>query len=120
MKKFCNLKNDPNLNCKKEDWRKKNCEANYLTQAIVVCYFALTTLSTVGYGDLYPVSVREIILGIIFMLMGIVFFSKIMSQFIDIIQNYNQRMDDGNDNQDSHNWTQMLSRFSPGNKPLQK
>lgn len=62
--------------CKNHDsWRKENCEHDVLTQAIIVCYFALTTLSTIGYGDLYPLSSREMILGIIFMLIGIVFFS---------------------------------------------
>jgi hypothetical protein len=29
------------------------------TQMIISCYFALTTLSTVGYGDLYPISYQE-------------------------------------------------------------
>lgn len=29
---------------------------NWSEQLITSCYFALTTLSTVGYGDLYPKS----------------------------------------------------------------
>lgn len=32
---------------------------------IISCYFALTTLSTVGYGDLYPVSPLEKLITIV-------------------------------------------------------
>ena len=57
-----------------------------------MCYFALTTLSTVGYGDYFPISINEMFLGILFMLVGIVFFSQIMGSFIEIILEYDQRM----------------------------
>ena len=44
------------------------------------CYFALTTLSTVGYGDLAPQSNVEKIFGIIIMILGIALFSYIMGK----------------------------------------
>ncbi len=48
-------------------------------------YFAFTSLSTVGFGDLNPRSDFERIF-IAFMLMfGVAIFSYIMGQFIDII-----------------------------------
>jgi hypothetical protein len=71
--------------CSDEEWIKENCKESFMTQAIVVCYFALTTLSTIGYGDYYPISRNEKMVGIIFMLVGIVFFSQIMGSFIEII-----------------------------------
>lgn len=75
--------------CLSKKWRenleKGKCTQNTYTQAIIVCYFALTTLSTVGYGDYFPVSIAEMIVGILFMLVGIVFFSQIMGSFIEII-----------------------------------
>mmetsp|Transcript_11624 Transcript_11624/g.17620 ORF Transcript_11624/g.17620 Transcript_11624/m.17620 type:complete len:119 (-) Transcript_11624:579-935(-) len=74
--------------CNQEDFLKTYCPQDKFTQVIIVCYFALTTLSTVGYGDYYPISVNEMIIGILFMLVGIVFFSQIMGSFIEIIQNY--------------------------------
>ena len=77
--------------CAEKVWEDNNCQ-DVFTQVIIVCYFALTTLSTVGYGDLYPVSMREMLLGICFMLIGIVFFSKIMGNFIEIIQEYDRTM----------------------------
>ena len=48
-------------------------------------YFAFTTLSTVGFGDFYPVSSFERIMGVIIMLVGVLIFSYIMNIFIDII-----------------------------------
>lgn len=55
---------------------------------IISCYFALTTLSTVGYGDYYAISNIEIITAIFIMLGGVAFFSYIMGSFIDIISDY--------------------------------
>ena len=52
---------------------------------ITVCYYAITTLSTVGYGDLYPINNIEKIVGIFIMLIGVAYFSFIMGNFIDII-----------------------------------
>jgi len=56
-------------------WKGENCPQDIFTQVIIVCYFALTTLSTVGYGDYFPISINEIIIGILYMLIGIVCFS---------------------------------------------
>ena len=38
---------------------------------VKVCYFLLTTLSTVGYGDLYPISKMEQIITLIVMMGGV-------------------------------------------------
>lgn len=86
---------------------------------IISCYFSLTTLSTVGYGDLYPVSTNEMIVGIIVMLLGIVFFSHIMGSFIEIISNYDKRMGSVDRGTELHNWMTLLTRFT-NNKPLPK
>ena len=48
-------------------------------------YYALTTLSTVGYGDFYPVSVAEKILGSIIQIFGVTFFSILMNGFIEVV-----------------------------------
>ena len=63
------------LRCKAEDWKAIHCNQESMIQVISVLYYALTTLSTIGYGDLYPISNMEMILGIVVMLIGIVFFS---------------------------------------------
>jgi potassium voltage-gated channel Eag-related subfamily H protein 8 len=89
------------------------------TKVIISCYFALTTLSTVGYGDLYPISTREMICGILVMMVGIVFFSHIMGSFIEIISNYDKRMGSTDRSTELHSWLTLLTRFT-NNKPLPK
>ena len=83
---------------------------------ITSCYFSITTLSTVGYGDLSPRSNAEMVLGIFIMLGGVAFFSYIMGSFIEIISTFNQNL--GNEEQtfDLHNWMTLLTRFR--DKPL--
>jgi hypothetical protein len=51
--------------CEPEDINEEN-EGTYVStfdRIIITCYFTLTTLSTVGYGDFYPVSIGEKIVG---------------------------------------------------------
>lgn len=48
-------------------------------------YFALTTLSTVGFGDFYPKSDLERILGAFVILFGVALFSIIISEFLDMV-----------------------------------
>jgi hypothetical protein len=48
-------------------------------------YFILTTLSTVGYGDLYPYSIAEKGAGVIYQMLGVTIFSIVMNALISII-----------------------------------
>lgn len=48
-------------------------------------YYALTTLATVGYGDYYPYSIAEKIVGSIIQIFGVTFFSILMNGFIDVV-----------------------------------
>lgn len=56
-------------------------------KVIVSWYYSMTTLTTVGYGDYYPISNTEIFMAVVYMLCGVVFFSYIMSSVIEIINN---------------------------------
>ena len=47
---------------------------------IISTYFALTTLSTAGLGDYYPVSDIERLVGSIFFLSGVALFSFIIGE----------------------------------------
>jgi len=87
-------------------------EMDDMHKLIVSCYFALTTLSTVGYGDYYPVSNIERIVAVIIMLGGVAFFSYIMGNFIEIISNYEKKMGVVDKSGDLHNWLILLTRFT--------
>lgn len=52
---------------------------------VICCYFVMTTLTTVGYGDFSPQTNFEKIIGIIIMILGIAFFSYIMGNFTDVL-----------------------------------
>ena len=84
---------------------------------IVSWYYSMTTLTTVGYGDYYPVSNIEIFVAVGFMLCGVVFFSYVMSSVIDIINNEQKK----NSLQDKawglRNWLTILTRYT-NKKPL--
>ena len=54
-------------------------------QAIIVMYWAFTTLSTVGFGDYNPRSDSERLMCAFFMLFGVAIFSYIMGIFIEIL-----------------------------------
>ena len=53
-----------------------------------VWYFAITTLSTIGYGDYSPVSISERLIASAILMFGVAVFSFIMGQFIEILMNY--------------------------------
>ena len=53
---------------------------------VTSAYFAITTLSTVGYGDMYPISEMEKVVVVLVMLSGVAFFSYIMGNFISVIE----------------------------------
>lgn len=81
-------------------------------------YFAITTLSTIGYGDFTPVSKSERIIASFILLLGVSIFSFIMGQFIEILMNYNSLWEVGQ-HKDLSKWIALLSRFNGGN-PLGK
>ena len=60
---------------------------SFIDKIITCFYFALTTLSTVGFGDYYPRSDEERMLGAFVILFGVALFSIIISEFLDMISN---------------------------------
>ena len=83
-----------------------------MKQLIISCYYALTTLATVGYGDFYPISNNERIFAVAIMLVGVMFFSYIMGNFIEIISSYDKKMGNVDQSGDLNNWLILLTRFT--------
>ena len=48
-------------------------------------YYAFTTLTTVGFGDFYPISNLERLIMIVIFIIGVAIFSLILGQFLDTI-----------------------------------
>lgn len=82
---------------------------SYMEQLITSAYFITTTLATVGYGDYYPLSVVEKIVTIFIMLIGITFFSYIMSNFTNFLTNYDKVMGIEDKSTDLQVWLDSLS-----------
>ena len=73
---------------------------NHSPSEIVVAtmYFAITSLSTIGFGDLVPRSDLERLLGAFLLLSGVAIFTYVMGSFIDMlneINGFNSEYNDG-------------------------
>lgn len=82
-------------------------------------YFALTVLSTVGYGDYFPISNVEMITALAVMLGGVAFFSYIMGNLLEIFKNYESKMGIVDRKGDLDHWIISLQRFT-NRQPLPK
>jgi hypothetical protein len=71
-------------------------------------------LSTVGYGDYYPISNIEQVASVIIMLACVAIFSFIMSSFMEIIQNYSKKMGTPDITDQLELWFVTLERFDKG------
>lgn len=61
------------------DTEKMNVESDTgIDKLVKVWYFAITTLSTIGYGDFHPVSIMERVVALAILLFGVSVFSFIM------------------------------------------
>lgn len=83
-------------------------------KAIILTYWAFTTLSTVGFGDYYPTSNAERFLCGFLLLFGVTIFSYILGEYILIINSMtalNKDFDDGNK---LSKWLGLIRRFNNG------
>lgn len=89
----------------------------YLT-LVKMWYYAITTLSTIGFGDFSPKSVDEKLIGSFILLFGVVVFSIIMSKLIDILVSF-KAIDQQGQHKDLSKWIAMLSKYNGGH-PMKK
>ena len=86
-------------------------------QLVTFMYFTMTTLTTVGYGDYYPVSTIERIFIMLVQLIGVSFYSYIMGNFIDVLSSYEKKVGTADKESELEAWFLTLSKFNQ-NKPL--
>ena len=76
------------------------------------CYFIITTLAVIGYGDLYPMTNIEKIFDMGIMILGVAFFSYIMGQFINIVHGLDDLYAEKDESAELHQWLSLLNRFT--------
>ena len=75
-------------------------------------YYSLTTLATIGYGDLIPTNSTERIIAIFIMLVGVAMYSYVMGSFTELLANYDRNMGNQDKSPDLQNWIVLLGHFS--------
>lgn len=76
----------------KRTWIGTSMENNFLEQKlwisyVTAIYWAITTLTTVGYGDLHAVNTREMIFDIFFMLCNLGLTSYLIGNMTNLVVN---------------------------------
>ena len=69
---------------------------------ITSCYFIITTLAVIGYGDLYARTNIEKIFDMFIMLFGVAFFTFIMGNFITIVRQFDDLTSEKDESTDLH------------------
>jgi hypothetical protein len=82
-----------------ENWDFRRFTAEH--RALTLVYFGFTTLSTVGFGDYYPVSNSERLFGALGMLAGVAIFSYCAGELLVMVDTlltmFNDNMEDSDD-----------------------
>jgi len=94
-----------------ENWSLVDSLQDYRT-IIMQMYFMMTSLSTVGFGDFYPVNDLERIIGSFLLLFGVIVFSYIMMKLADMIINFNELNGDSSNDSDIDNFILLIKKFN--------
>ena len=85
-------------------------------QTLIYVYFGLTTLATIGFGDYYPISDTERILGVGLFLIGSIVFSLLMGVFIQLLKKFLNLDIEFDDSEHLNFFFQVLAKFNYGVK----
>ena len=90
-----------------------------LEKLVFCCYFVLTTVATTGYGDLTPQSSTERVGAVLLMLAGVAFYSLVIGEFINIIENFDKRLYIIDKGLSLHAWLTAMQSYT-STRPLPK
>ena len=79
----------------------------------------MTTLATVGFGDLHPVTKEEALVCSFILLFGVAVFSFIMGNFIEMLMSFKHVTAENQESENLTKWMGLLARFNKG-RPLPK
>ena len=82
--------------------------------AIISLYYSFTTLSTIGFGDFHPKHDYERIFCAIIMVGGVMVFSYIMGNFVDMIQSYEIMNGDIDDGDNLSKFFGLMKKYNKG------
>lgn len=74
-------------------------------------YFGLTTLTTIGFGDIAPKSAKEKLFWAFVMMAGVIIFSFICGRLMDVLLSF-QQLKIQKDHKDLNQWIVLLGRFN--------
>ena len=95
-------------------------EMNGTRRILINLYFSMTSLSTVGFGDYYPVNNFERLLGAFMLLFGVAVFSYIMGQLLEMIEKIKKLDNEFSDEETLEKFFVVIrDKFNYG-KPLKK
>lgn len=96
-----------------DNWDVKSM--SNLNKVLASTYFACTSLSTVGFGDYYPVSDVERLVGSFYMLFGVAIFSYFMGELTEMIVKYNRLDNEVEEEEDLDKFLGVIKMFNDDN-----
>jgi hypothetical protein len=82
--------------------------------ALISLYYSFTTLSTIGFGDFHPKDNVERIFCAIIMVGGVMVFSYIMGNFVDMIKSYEIMNGDIDDGDNLSKFFGLMKKYNKG------
>ena len=81
---------------------------------VIMIYFAFTSLSTVGFGDYFPVGDFERLFTSVILLAGVATFSYIMDNFMQIVRSMEEFNRELEDSEGLQKFYSLLKHFNQG------
>ena len=87
-------------------------EKDMATQNFMLLYYAFTSLTTVGFGDIHPRSDYERLIIAAFLFCGVIIFSYVSGEFMEILGSYNKLHEFYDDSEALSIFLGILTKFN--------